>query len=124
MNPIETYVEIIESSYEGTELEVNVSVIKETALSAWYEVRFSRLGKTLIYHGFFLGSKHYSDEEVLAAMKDFLTTEYHVARACPTYTDFVALYGDELSETLYHSMMASAKLITEFFKPEEFMNFE
>ncbi len=121
---MEVYTKIIDSSYQGNELKTAVILLKETPLRAWHEVHFSRLGKTFVYHGFCLGSKHYSEEEIIEEMKDFLVTEYQIYKTCETYDDFVQLFGGEMSHSLFQSMRASGNLISEFFVPEELMNFE
>lgn len=121
---MEVYTSIIDSSYQGNELKAEVHLLKETPLRAWYEVHFSRLGETLIYHGFCLRSKRYSEEEIIEEMKDFLVTEYQIYKTCETYDDFVQIFGGEMSHSLFQSMRASGKLISEFFVPEELMNFE
>lgn len=121
---MEVYTKIIDSSYQGNELKTAVILLKETPLRAWHEVHFSRLGKTFVYHGFCLGSKHYSEQEIIEVMKDFLATEHWTYKACKTYDDFVQLFGGEMSHSLFQSMRASGKLISTFFAPEELMKFE
>lgn len=119
MCPIKPSVKIINSTYFKSELKIEVQVVAKEIISTWYDIRLSRMGYTLIYHGFQLTTPKANDEEVAQSLFRFLVMECQVACLCPTYRSFKKFYGIAHGWRWYRFTRRCAQLTERFFTKEE-----
>lgn len=95
MKPIKPSITLKPSPYLGEDLQSEVLLIRENFGSLWYDVRLSRAGKTLRYHGLHLSKPYPSEERVVQILLRILHTDWCILLSRPTYSQFNAFHDGD-----------------------------